>query len=193
MIAGGAAERPAAPLPAISPHEWVPQPGDVILTASDDLLATNIRGASGHEAVFSHVALVVERGGGSAVIEATPFGDGKVGFAELDAFTRDPETTELLVLRPRSPVDGARLTAEAERLASARIQFDYSFDMADGAELYCAELVYRLLATAGFAVGTVPWTNMSIPFQGGRHLVTPDAFAHSAQLRPVFRRRKPAA
>jgi hypothetical protein len=188
VIASGAAERPAAPLPAISPHEWVPQPGDVILTAADDLLGANIRSASGSDAVYSHIGLVVLRDGAPAVIEATPFGSGRVGFADLDAFTRNPETSELLVLRPGTPIDARRLAAEAERLAATGVPFDYDFDMADESELYCAELAYRLLAIAGVAVGSLQWTDMYIPLHGERRLVTPDAFAHSAALQPVFRR-----
>lgn len=189
MIVSGAAERPAAPLAAIPASEWIPQPGDLILTAADDLVGANIRSASGRDAVFSHTGIVVERDGAPAVIEATPFGTGRVGFADIGAFTRNPETTELLVLRPRTPIDSARLTAEAERLAAAGIAFDYGFDMTDASELYCAELAYRLLAAGGFDVGTIRWTEMYIPLHGRRNLVAPDAFAHAANLQPVFRRR----
>lgn len=171
----------------------MPQPGDVILTAADDLLGANIRNASGHDAVYSHIGLVVLRDGAPAVIEATPFGSGRVGFTDLAAFTRDPETSELLVLRPRAPIDAGRLAAQAERLAAADVPFDYDFDMADESALYCAELAYRLLAAAGVDVSGLRWTDMYIPLHGERRLVTPDAFAHSAALQPVFRRRSPGA
>jgi hypothetical protein len=193
MVVSGAAERPAAPLPAISPHDWAPQPGDLVLTAADDLIGANIRGASGSNAVFSHVGLVVLRDGAPAVIEATPFGSGKVAFADFDAFTRNPETTELLVLRPRTPIDLGRLAHEAERLAAAGVEFDYGFDMADASELYCAELVYHLLGAAGVNLASVPWTQMYVPLHGDRNLVVPDAFAHTPALEPVFRRRLPPA
>lgn len=189
MIVGGATERPAAPLPAISPREWVPQPGDVVLTAADDLIGANIRRASGESAVFSHVGLVVLRDGAPAVIEATPFGSGKVAFADFDTFTRDAETTEMLVLRPSTTIDARRLRDEAERLAAIGIKFDYAFDMADASELYCAELVYHLLGTAGLDLGSLPWTQMYVPLHGERRLVVPDAFTHATALQPVFRRR----
>jgi hypothetical protein len=192
VIVGGAAERPAAPLPAISLHQWTPQPGDIILTAADDLLGTNIRNASGRDAVYSHIGLVVLRNGAPAIIEATPFGTGKVAFSDLGGFTRNPETTELLVLRPRAPIDTARLSAESERLTAAAVEFDYGFDMADSSELFCAELAYRLLDAAGLDVSGIPWTDMYIPLHGNRRLVTPDAFARAAALQPVYRRRKPA-
>jgi hypothetical protein len=189
MIVSGAAERPAAPLPPISPLEWVPQPGDVVLTAADDLIGGNIRRASGEGSVFSHIGLVVLRDGAPAVIEATPFGSGKVTFADVDSFTRNPETTELLVLRPRTGIDARNLGAEAERLVAAGVGFDFAFDMTDSSELYCAELVYHLLGSAGVDLGSLPWTQMYIPLHGDRNLVVPDAFAHSPALQPVFRRR----
>lgn len=194
LIAGAIAASPAAvpappPHPPISAADWQPRAGDVILLAADDLVGARIRTASGDGAIYAHVGLVVNRGGVPQVADISPMGSGRVDFTDPAAFTADGETTDLLVLRPRTAIDAVRLTGEAERLAAAGIEFDYGFDMADGSELYCAELVYNLLAAAGLPVGSVPWTEMYIPLRGERHLVAPDAFAHTPALQPVFRRR----
>jgi hypothetical protein len=133
----------------------------------------------------------VARDGRPQVIDISPYGSGRVEFTNLAAFTTDGEITDLLVLRPLSPLDTARLEAEAERLAAAGIKFDYSFDMADASELYCSELTYHLLRAAGVDVAAIPWTRMYVPLHGERDLIAPDAFAHAASLRPVFRRRVP--
>jgi hypothetical protein len=184
------AEEPVAPPhPPVAAADWQPRAGDVVLRASDDPVGAGIRSASGGGAVYSHVGLVVARAGGAEIVDISPYGSGRVGFTDLGAFTTDGDTIDLLVLRPRTPIDAARLTAEAERLAGGKVEFDYRFDMADGAKLYCAELAFRLLAEAGFDVGSIPWTQMHVPLHGERRLVTPDAFAHSAGLVPVFRRK----
>jgi hypothetical protein len=181
----------AQPRPPISPADWIPQSGDVILLASNDMVGSRIRTASGESAVYSHVGLVLTRGGAPQVIEISPYGSGRVEFTDLTRFTTDGEIVDLLVLRPRRGVDATRLDAEAERLAAAGIGFDYRFDMADASELYCAELTYHLLGAAGVDVSGVPWTQMYVPLHGDRSLVAPDAFAHAAVLQPVFRRRVP--
>lgn len=197
LVAAAIAASPAAaptppPHPPISAADWQPQPGDVILLAADDLVGRRIRSASGDGAIYAHVGLVVTRGGVPQVADISPFGSGRVDFTDLAAFTTDGDTTDLLVLRPRGRIDPARLAQEADRLAAAGVAFDYGFDMEDASELYCAELVYHLLAAGGLDVRTIPWTEMYIPLHGQRNLVAPDAFAHSAALQPVFRRRLPA-
>jgi hypothetical protein len=181
----------AQPQPPISLADWEPRAGDVILRASADLVGSRIGTASGERAIYSHVGLVVARDGRPQVIDISPYGSGRVEFTNLAAFTTDGEITDLLVLRPLSPLDTARLEAEAERLAAAGIKFDYSFDMADASELYCSELTYHLLRAAGVDVAAIPWTRMYVPLHGERDLIAPDAFAHAASLRPVFRRRVP--
>ena len=181
----------AQPRPPISAANWNPQAGDVILRASNDMVGSRIRTASGKRAIYSHVGLVVTRGGVPQVIEISPYGRGRVEFTDLTRFTTDGETIDLLVLRPRRGVDAERLDAEAERLAAARIGFDYDFDMTDASQLYCAELAYHLLGAAGVDVSGVPWTQMYVPLRGDRNLIAPDAFAHAAVLQPVFRRRVP--
>jgi hypothetical protein len=180
---------PAAPHPPISVADWQPQAGDVILLASDDLVGSRIRSASGDAAIYSHVGIVVTRGGARQVAEISPFGSGRVDFTDLATFTTDGTTSDLLVLRPRAGLDAGRLASEAERLAGAGVEFDYAFDMAGASELYCAELVYHLLGAAGFDLSSVPWTQMHVPLHGERKLVVPDAFAHAPALQPVFRRR----
>lgn len=193
VTSAGAAAPAPPPYPPVASEDWQPRAGDVILRSSDDLVGSRIRIASGESAIYSHVGVVVIRGAVPQVAEISPFGSGRVDFTDVTAFTTDGDAGDLLILRPRTPIDAGRLTAEAERLAAARIGFDYGFDMTDGSELYCAELANRLLGTAGFDVAGVPWTSMEVPLQGERNLVTPDAFAHTPTLRPVFRRRSPAA
>jgi hypothetical protein len=189
LAAAGLATRPPSPAgPPIGADQWQPRAGDVILTAADDLLGQRIASASGEAAVYSHVGLVVSHGGRLKVIEASPFGSGDVAYAELDAFTRDPKTTALLVLRPTSPLNEARLDREAERLAAARIPFDYELDDRDGSRLYCAELVRNLLGTAGVDLDGVKRTHVHVPLTGDRAVIMPDAFAHVDGLRPIYRR-----
>jgi len=178
----------APPHPPISRAHWEPRAGDVILRASDDLVGARIRTASGAGAIYSHVGLVVTRAGQPVVIDVSPFGSGRVEFTDLAKFTTGGEITDLLVVRPRRPVDAARLERDGERLAAAGIGFDYGFDMADGSELYCAELAYHLLGAAGADLRTLPWTEMYVPLHGDRNLIAPDAFAHSPALQPVYRR-----
>lgn len=197
LVAGAIAASPRAaapppPHPPIAAADWRPQAGDVILRASDDLVGSRIRTVSGDGAVFSHVGVVVTRNGIPQVADVSPFGSGRVGFTDLASFTTDGETTELLVLRPRTRIDSTRLAAEAERLAAAGIEFDYGFDMEDPSELYCAELAYHLLGAAGVDLSSVRWTRMYVPLHGDRDLIAPDAFAHATSLQPIFRRQIPA-
>lgn len=189
-LAGGVDAHPlplAAPIPAT---EWQPRAGDIVLTAADDLIGSNIREASGGAAIYSHVGVVVAREGRAAVVEATPFGSGTVTYADLDAFTRDAAVTDLLVLRPAVPFDAARLNQAAERLTAARTAFDYELDMSDQSAIYCAELAFTLLRDAGVDLASLRWDDVYVPFTGQRRLVTPDAFAHTAKLTPVYRRRQ---
>ena len=179
------------PRPPISAADWRPQAGDVILRASNNLVGSRIRTASGERAIYSHVGMVVTRGGTPQVVDISPYGSGRVEFTDLARFTTDGEIADLLVLRPRRGVDAARLDVEAERLAAAGIAFDYRFDTADASELYCAELTYHLLGAAGVDVSGVKWTQMYVPLHGDRNLIAPDSFAHAAALQPIFRRRVP--
>jgi hypothetical protein len=180
------------PLPPIDRAVWEPRTGDLILRASTDVVGDRIRAASGSDAVFSHVGMVVMRAGRPAVIDVSPFGSGVVEFTDIARFTTDPATTDLLVLRPAAAFDARRLETEADRLARARVGFDYDFDMADRSEIYCAELAYHLLAVAGMDLSSVRWTDIYMPFAGERRLVTPDALAHIAGMTPVTRRRQPS-
>jgi hypothetical protein len=184
-------EESAPRRPPIASADWQPQAGDVILRASDDLVGARIRTASGEHAVYSHVGLVVTDAGEPVVADVSPFGSGRVEFTNLQEFTTDGTITDLLVVRPREPVDAARLEREAQRLIAAGIEFDYGFDMADASQLYCAELAYHLLRAAGADVSSVPWTRMHVPLHGERNLIAPDAFARSPALQPVFRRVMP--
>lgn len=189
VVAAGAAERVAAPLAPIPLAAWQPLPGDIVLTAADDLIGARIRGASGDDAIYSHVGLVVAgSGGGIAVVEATPFGSGIVSLASVEGFTTAPNITDLLVLRPREPIDIARMSAQAGGLADARIAFDYDLDTDDPSRLYCAELVFNLLREAGADVSGIRRVAMWVPFTGERDVIVPDAFAHAPQFSRVFRR-----
>ncbi len=188
--AGGSA-LPAEPLPAIAAAAWQPRAGDLVLRASRDVVGERIRAASGDAAIYSHVGLVVTRAGRPVIIDVTPYGSGLVEFSDVTAFTTRADTSDLLIMRPVSPLDQASLAAEAERLVAARASFDYDFNMQDRSELYCAELAYHLLERAGVDLSSVAWTDIYIPLSGDRRLVTPDALAHAPNLRPIFRRQTP--
>jgi len=179
---------PLHPLAPISAAEWQPRAGDVIFRASEDVIGGQIRAASGDDAVYSHVGMVVEHGGRPMVVDVSPFGGGTVKFTDVGTFTEDPEISGILVARPRHGIDGAALSRRAERIAADGVAFDYSFDMQDARELYCAELVYTLLQGAGADLRSVEWSNMYIPMRGLQPLVTPDALARSAALVPLVRR-----
>lgn len=188
VVASGAGDHVPAPFAPISPTSWQPQPGDVILTAADDLVGSRIRSASGENAVYSHVGLVVASGRETVVIEATPFGTGTVALTSVDAFTTARGTTDLLIVRPRRRIDGDRLSAQAARLAEAAVPFDYDLDADDPSRLYCAELVFNLLADAGADLGGVGRVAMWIPLTGDRQVIAPDAFALAPSFERVFRR-----
>jgi len=188
-LGGGSGSAPELPRqPPISRASWEPQAGDLVFRASRGLVGERIRAASGHAAIYSHVGLVVTRAGAPAIVDVSPYGSGHVEFTGVTAFTTDPETSDLLIMRSAAALDRARLAAEAERLVAARTGFDYDFDMHEPGELYCAELAYNLLEAAGLDLSSVRWTDIHVPFTGTRRLVTPDALAHAAGLRPVFRR-----
>lgn len=193
VVAGGAADRIRPPLAAISAERWQPRPGDVILTSSDDLIGTQIRDASGDGAIYSHVGLVVARGGRLAVIEATPFGAGVVAYADLAAFTTDPGLEQVAILRPRAPLDAARLSREAARLAEARTAFDYDLDTDDASSLYCAELVANLLRAGGVNLAGLRRVTMHVPMTGERDVVVPNAFALISELETIARQVRPAS
>ncbi len=188
VLASGAAEPVRPPLAPISPAVWQPRAGDVIVTAADDVIDAQIRNASGKDAGYSHIGLVVARGDGLAVIEATPFGAGTVAFKSVEAFTTDPGLVDLLVVRPRAPFDAERLSAEATRLADAAVPFDYDLDADDPSKLYCAELVFNLLRHSGVDLTGVRRAPMWIPLTGERDVIPPQAFAIAPQFERVARR-----
>ncbi len=192
VVAGGAADRIRPPLAPISADRWQPRPGDVILTSADDLVGTQIRRASGNGALYSHVGLVVARGDGLAVIEATPYGSGTVAYADLTAFTTDPGIEEIAILRPRAPLDSDRLNREAARLAEARIAFDYELDADDDSSLYCAELVVNLLREGGLDLTGIRRDSIYVPMTGERDVIMPNAFANVSALEPIARQSRPA-
>lgn len=191
VVAGGAADRFRPPLPSISANRWQPRPGDVILTSADDLVGTQIRNASGQDALFSHVGLVVARGDGLAVIEATPYGAGTVAYADLAAFTTDPGIEEIAILRPTGPLDLDSLNREAARLAQARVQFDYELDADDPSSLYCGELVANLLRAGGADLSGLRRDNIYVPMTGERDVIMPNAFANVPALEPIARQSRP--
>lgn len=174
--------------PAIAAADWQPRPGDVILTAADDMLGSRIASASGDSAVYSHIGVVVEKDGRPAVIESSPLGEGHVAYADLAAFTTDPNLSDLLILRPAAPVDGATLSRDAAALAAAKVPFDFALDMSDDARIYCAELAYKLLARSGVDMSGIAWIDADVPLSGRRRLVTPDAFARLPGMQAVYRR-----
>jgi hypothetical protein len=178
----------APPPPPISAVQWRPQPGDLVFRASEDVVGSGIRASSGDAAIYSHVGIVVTRGDRAFVLDVSPFGTGTVNFNEVDSFTRDPATTDLLIVRPRAGLDHGRLNQAAERLAAAGIPFDYDFDMSDSRQLYCAELAYNLLRDAGVDLSSVAWIDMYVPLVGNRYMVTPDALARATTLARVWRR-----
>ncbi len=192
VVAGGAADRIRPPLAPISADRWQPRPGDVILTSADDLVGTQIRNATGNNALFSHVGLVVARGDSLAVIEATPYGAGTVAYADLTAFTTNPGIEEIAILRPRGALDADRLNREAARLADARVAFDYELDADDASTLYCAELVVNLLRTGGVDLAGLSRDNIYVPMTGERDVIMPNAFANVPALEPIARQSRPA-
>jgi Permuted papain-like amidase enzyme, YaeF/YiiX, C92 family len=188
---GGAGPAPApalARLPPIALAKWEPRAGDVVLTATRDILDGQIRHAAGDGARFSHSGLVVPHDGRLLIVEATPFGSGSVAFREIADFTTEGALTELLVMRPRPPPDTGRLAAEASRLVAARIPFDYDLDADDPSRLYCTELVTDLLRFAGEDVARLERVPMSMVLNGTRMIIAPDAFARAPGFAPVFRR-----
>lgn len=193
LVAGGAADRIRPPLEPIPAARWQPRPGDVILTSADDVVGTQIRSASGDDAVYSHVGLVVGTPHGPQVIEATPNGSGRVGYVAIDLFTTDATVDELVVLRPIAALDAAALDGEAARLAAAQIPFDYELDADDPASLYCAELVVNLLRAGGVDLPDLRRVAMWVPLTGERQVIVPNAFALVENLRPVARQSRPAA
>lgn len=192
VVAGGAADRIRPPLAPISADRWQPRPGDVILTSADDLVGTQIRSASGDNALYSHVGLVVARGDGLAVIEATPYGAGTVAFADLAAFTTDPGIEEIAILRPRVAIDADALNREAARLAEARVAFDYELDADDAGTLYCAELVVNVLGSGGLDLTGIGRDRIYVPMTGEREVIMPNAFAAAPGLALVARQSRPA-
>lgn len=191
VIAGGAADTIRPPLAPIPVDRWQPRAGDVILTSADDLIGSQIRRATGDDALYSHVGLVVARGDRLAVIEATPYGAGTVAYADLAAFTTDPGINEIAILRPRGPVDSARLNSEAAGLATARIPFDYELDADDGTSLYCAELVINLLRASGADLAGLERSRIYVPMTGERDVFMPNAFDHVPGLERIATQARP--
>ena len=188
LVASGVGAAPPAPYAAIPAAAWQPRAGDVILRASRDAIGSQIRSVSGDGAIYSHVGLVVDRGGQPAVIDASPFGSGLVGYKDVTAFTTDGETSELLILRPTVPFDAGRLSAQASRLAAAGIAFDTDLDADDTSRFYCSELVRDLLADAGIDLRGLRRTVFELPLAGPRLIIPPDAFAHAPGFVSVYHR-----
>jgi hypothetical protein len=122
--------------------------GDVVLIGADigflDLAGT----WSAPDRQFGHVGIVVPVIGGDFVLIVNVHGspldpEGPVERDTLSSFAKD--ATRIGVLRARDPAMGEKMAAAAMTYLDPRFTFDSDFQLYSRDEIYCTELVWRVL------------------------------------------------
>lgn len=130
------------------------QDGDIILRYGYGLVSDMIVEEFNEEFAISHCGIVLKDSTGNSKVihseSSSYFSFEGVQLQDLDSFVDASHNNSVMVvrLRNKSPAELSNISRNALYYARKRAPFDYSFDMADSSEIYCAELICRSVENA---------------------------------------------
>ncbi|RYY90089.1 MAG: hypothetical protein EOO15_04010 [Chitinophagaceae bacterium] len=127
------------------------QPGDLLFRLGDDMMSYSIRYLSERDPSYSHVGLLVERGGSLQVAHIGPYPDGRdtLQCEPIDSFINPVKNLDAGLYRFHlSEAEKTLLIANVRKCAEQKVHFDYAYDVRTNDKLYCTELIAKSLAAA---------------------------------------------
>lgn len=142
---------------------------------------------------FSHVGLVVRRGGRALVIHVEPGSSVDPGSTvRVEPLTRylAPAKASAAALHRVDAPAALRRRATAVALGYARrgLDFDDAYDLSTPDALYCTELVWRAYLEAGLDLVDAELDSLTVPLLQGPYLL-PGRLLASRHLRPILQPR----
>lgn len=125
--------------------------GDLIFRRGRDMISRMVM-SQGEDAQFSHVGVVVRRGGRIMVVNAMPAeGDTPGGVIEepLSSFASEESAARAVLYRMDGLNDSQRQKIDGYVLSQMGKPFDDQFSMKDDGRMYCAELAVKAYRAAG--------------------------------------------
>lgn len=170
LVAGAMAPPPV--LPDLPPPSVEPAPGDIVLRRGNGIWSRFFARLNRRDQRFSHVGVVVRHHGELKVAHAVADDDGTNGELRLDRL-QDWRAAgrQFLLLRLDDRSAAARVADAARSMHASGPAFDFDFDLADSAAVYCSEFAWRALA-AGLQRDPLP----EKPVIGGRPVVLIENF-----------------
>ncbi|MGC4058582.1 MAG: YiiX/YebB-like N1pC/P60 family cysteine hydrolase [Chitinophagaceae bacterium] len=154
--------------------------GDIVLRAGKDEISHFFTRLNQHDHRFSHCGIVVVSDSGIQVAHITAGGksnSGDLHYELLSSFVAAAHNTEWTVFRPPlAESQRAAVPRILSRLSAAHIRFDKRFDLASDNELYCSEMVCKVLRSAG--VGDSVF-HISIAGNGKPYIGTDDLYLNN--------------
>ncbi|MCG8457802.1 MAG: hypothetical protein MI919_16120 [Holophagales bacterium] len=140
---------------------------------------------------YSHVGLAIAGLGGPWVVHATPVGPGTTGGVVREPirdFLSPERAVEWGVFRVAGRASyelGLAAADAASAMADRHIGFDDAFDLTDGSQLYCTELVWRAYRKAGVDLVGGELEEIRFPGLGEVLVILPSRLSSSPYLRSV--------
>ena len=138
------------------------QTGDIILRSGKGFISHFFRELSLNDKKFSHAGIIYIEGNKIFVYHIL---GGKPGIANelrkepLETFCNRNENNGFAVYRYDLSSDKkSEMIKMTEKLFSSKIKFDTHFDLSTDSEMYCTELVYKIVNTASGKNNYLPFT-----------------------------------
>lgn len=128
----------------------VAKPGDLVARLGDDFLSHQIRYMSQKDPSFSHVGIIVSRGGQNLVCHIYPdaAGGDTVHYEAVDSFLNPKNTLTCALFRYNfSGPETAAFLATLDSFARHGVHFDKVYDLSSD-NVYCSEMIYKSLVKA---------------------------------------------
>lgn len=124
------------------------QDGDIILRKGYGFVSENITKYLNEEYIVSHCGIIIKSAEGKnfvihSVSGSLDYEDG-VQICSLKRFCRESIPNSIIVTRLKSE-DRTRISQSAKEYLKKKVPFDSKFNLGDQAEIYCSELVWKIL------------------------------------------------
>lgn len=124
------------------------QSGDLIFRNGKGMISNGFRLTSRKQPLYSHAGIVHKQNGKTFVIHLIDGGSakGKIRMESIDRFC-DPVVCHSFGIY-RSNIEPGNIDRAAMELYRSGVSFDSKFDLATSDQMYCTEMVYRVLEQA---------------------------------------------
>ena len=124
------------------------QDGDIILRKGYGIVSKNIAEYLDEEYIVSHCGIIVKSNKGNYFVIHSVSGrlseDDGLQICSLKTFCKESIPNSILVTRLKED-NRTLISKDAKRYLKAKIPFDNSFSLEDQSEIYCSELVWKIL------------------------------------------------